>query len=77
MNCKMSIYLAYGMLSYIFATIFYLINTINIGTPFKDSLTQEQKEIKKKSAKIRGKIFYVGIIIGIVFCMIIRPFKKC
>jgi hypothetical protein len=77
MNCKISIYLAYGMAIYIFASIFYLLYTMNIGTPFNDSLTIEQKIIKKKSASIRGKVFLSGIIIGIIGCVILRPFKKC
>ena len=38
MNCKISIYLAYGMAIYLFASIFYLLFTMNIGTPFNDSL---------------------------------------
>ena len=42
MNCEISVYLAYGMAIYVFASIFYLIFTHNIGTPFKDSLTQRQ-----------------------------------
>ena len=77
MNCKISIYLAYGMTIYLFASIFYLLYTMNIGTPFNDSLTKEQRIIKKKSASIRGKVFYSGIIISIIGCVILRPFKKC
>lgn len=50
---------------------------MNIGTPFNDSLTIEQRIIKKKSASIRGKVFYSGIIISIIGCVILRPFKKC
>ena len=29
-----------------------------------DSLTYEQKEIKKQSAKQRYRVFFIGIIIG-------------
>ena len=57
-SCKMSIYLAYGMLVYVFASIFYLILTFNLGTPFKDSLTPQQIIIKQKSANQRRNIFY-------------------
>ena len=56
-SCKMSIYLAYGMLVYVFASIFYLILTFNLGTPFKDSLSPQQLIIKRKSANQRRNIF--------------------
>jgi hypothetical protein len=62
---------------YIFASVWYMINTKNIGTPFRDSLTPEQLKIKKQSADIRSKIFYqgitwgaiVGVIILIAYCL--------
>ena len=44
-NCSMSVTLAYGMLIYILASIFYLLRTRTIGTPFYDSLTDEQKKL--------------------------------
>ena len=49
--------------------------TLNKYTPIPKS--KEQRIIKKKSASIRGKVFYSGIIIGIIGCVILRPFKKC
>jgi hypothetical protein len=59
---------------YIFASAWYMINTRNIGTPFNDSLTPQQIQIKKESADIRGKIFYQGItwgaIVGILILII-------
>uniref|UniRef100_A0A6C0CWK1 Uncharacterized protein n=1 Tax=viral metagenome TaxID=1070528 RepID=A0A6C0CWK1_9ZZZZ len=76
-ECKISIYLAYGMLLYIFTSIYYLIITYNIGTPFKDSLTQEQLYIKQESVLVRKRVFYTGIIIGVFFICIWRPFKTC
>jgi len=75
--CEMSPYLAYGMLTYIIASIYYLIQTRNIGTPFKDSLTLEQIEIKQKSVFIRKNIFIQGVVISLVFIMVYRPFLKC
>ena len=77
MNCKISVFLAYGMAIYVFASIFYLIFTHNIGTPFKDSLTQRQLNIKKQASSQRGKIFCYGIITGLIVCIIWRPFKLC
>jgi len=76
-ECKLSRYLAYGMAIYTFASIYYLIMTFNIGTPFKDSLTINQIKIKEKSIRVRKTIFYTGLTIGVVFLYIIDPFKKC
>ena len=45
-TCEMSPYLAYGMLIHLFINVYYLLMTKNIGTPFYDSLTDEQVEIK-------------------------------
>lgn len=44
-NCTMSVTLAHGMLIYILASVFYLLRTRTIGTPFNDSLTEEQKKL--------------------------------
>ena len=77
MNCEISVYLAYGMAIYVFASIFYLIFTRNIGTPFKDSLTQRQLTIKKQAVVQRGKILCYGITTGLIICIIWRPFKLC
>ena len=76
-SCKMSIYLAYGMLVYVFASIFYLILTFNLGTPFKDSLSPQQLIIKRKSANQRRNIFYGGITLGIIILYITQPFQRC
>ena len=76
-SCKMSIYLAYGMLVYVFASIFYLILTFNLGTPFKDSLTPQQLTIKQKSANQRRNIFYGGVSLGIFIIYLTQPFQRC
>ena len=76
-NCTMSVYLAYGMAAYVVASIYYLITTRFIGTPFRDSLTAKQLAIKKKSAGVRRNIFYQGIIGSIVGLAIFKPFHKC
>ena len=76
-KCQISIYLAYGMASYIIASIYYIVSTMRIGTPFKDSLTEEQKKIKKESADKRRSIFFQGIFISIIILKIFNPFKKC
>ena len=76
-TCQMSPYLAYSMLIYIFASAYYIIQTRNIGTPFNDTLTDEQRLVKQESASIRRRIFYNGIAIGIALVMIFKPFAKC
>ena len=65
------------MLLYTFASIYYLLMTRNIGTPFNDSLTIEQLRIKKESVDVRKRVFYMGLMIGILVCIIFKPFKKC
>lgn len=76
-KCKLPVPLAYAMLTYIIGSIYYLIVTYNIGTPFKDSLNEEQKKIKSQSSKIRRQIFYQGLGIGIIMIIFINPFEKC
>jgi hypothetical protein len=65
------------MAAYVVASIYYLITTRFIGTPFRDSLTAKQLTIKKKSADVRRNIFYQGIIGSIVGLAIFKPFHKC
>ena len=48
-TCKISVYLAYAMAIYCIASIFYLIATRSVGTPFKDSLSEKQLKIKHES----------------------------
>ena len=77
MNCVISVYLAYGMAIYVLASIYYVVMTRNIGTPFKDSLTEKQRKIKRESAKQRKTIFYQGIAASIVLMVLTQPFNKC
>ena len=77
MNCKISVYLAYGMAVYCLACIYYVIMTRNVGTPFRDSLNENQLKIKMESASIRRSIFYQGVAIGLVSMVVLRPFKSC
>ena len=75
--CKIPIFLAYGMSIYVLASIYYMIRTKNIGTPFKDSLSKKQIQIKKESAKERSRIFYQGIGGAIILLIVFRPFATC
>lgn len=77
MNCVISVYLAYGMAVYCLACIYYLIMTRNIGTPFKDSLTEKQKRIKNESAKVRRATFLQGLAAAALLMGLTQPFSKC
>jgi len=54
-----------------------LVRTRSVGTPFKDSLTKEQRAIKKKSARVRKRIFVEGLVGGGILLMLFTPFKRC
>jgi hypothetical protein len=73
----MSIYLAYAMAVYCAASLYYIIRTRSVGTPFRDSLTPKQIKIKKESANVRRNIFYQGIVGSSVLLFFFQPFKKC
>ena len=75
--CVMSNYLAYGMATYCVASLFYIVRTRSVGTPFNDSLTKKQLELKAESATVRRNIFYQGLVLGVVLCFLFRPFDQC
>ena len=77
MYCKIPTVLAYLMLIYILSSIYYMIMTKNIGTPFKDSLNDEQLEIKRAAVEKRRGIFYVGVAVATLLVLIFNPFKSC
>ena len=75
--CKISIYLAYAMAIYTLASLYYYIRSRSVGTPFNDSLTPKQREIKKESAAVRRSLFYQGIAIALGAMVLFKPFKAC
>ena len=77
MKCKISIVLAYIMLVYILASVYYMIRSRWEGTPFKDSLTKDQIIIQKASSKRRTNIFLQGLLVAVVLSAVFRPFRKC
>ena len=77
MFCKLYTPLAYAMFIYIVGSIYYLIMTRNIGTPFKNSLSRRQLEIKAMAVQQRKTIFYTGCGIALLAAIIFRPFKRC
>ena len=54
------------------AAILYLYFTKNIGTPFKDSLTEEQLALKKEAAKTRGYIYLKSLVLSAILCFVVE-----
>ena len=77
MNCKVSKYLAYSMAVYTMASLFYFVETRSLGTPFNDTLTQEQKQVKADAVKVRKNIFYKGAMLSSLILFLAEPFKSC
>lgn len=77
MNCKISKYLAYSMAVYSFASLYYMISSRSVGTPFNDSLSDEQRKIKEESSKVRKNLFVQGIVLATFTLVILAPFKSC
>ena len=78
-NCNIGIILAYISIIYIIGSLVYMVSTHNIGTPFKDALLNypELLKIKFQSVKIRKRIFYIGILIGILLISFFKPLNHC
>lgn len=66
--------LAYVASAYLLASAVYLLSTVWIGTPFRDSLTDEQRRIKKNAACVRGASFGAGLALSILVLALWRPF---
>ena len=66
--------LAYVASAYLLASVVYLLSTAWIGTPFRDSLTEEQRRIKKNAACVRGASFGAGLALSILVLALWRPF---
>lgn len=76
MELKCTIYsglLAYFALVYLLSSIYYMWATRDMGTPFNDSLTPHQQEIKKQASEDRGMIFTQGVIGSILLMILFRP----
>ena len=68
--------LATAALVYLLACLSYLIMTLSVGTPFADSLTPEQRAIKRASARRRGIIFLQSLVVASVAVRVWRPFTR-
>lgn len=76
-KCLVSNWFAYLMFMYLTASLYYFIRTRSIGTPFNDSLTPAQLELKNKSSRDRKSIFFRGLFIGILTIYFFEPFSGC
>lgn len=77
LNCKVPLFLAYLMTIYMMASLIYFVYTRHVGTPFNDSLTEEQQKIKEDSANLRRNIFYGGVLFSTALMILIQPFQEC
>ena len=77
--CQISTLLAYLSSIYILSSIFYLITTRHLGTPFKNAVSKypELVKIKKTAVHQRKYAFYSGIVISSIFLFIFNPFGEC
>lgn len=69
--------LAMASIVYTTACVLYLLFTIPLGTPFRDSLTPRQREIKRESARARSLVFSVSLLIAGATLVLARPFRPC
>ena len=70
--------LAYIALAYMGASVIYLVIValMGFGTPFKDSLSEEQRCIMKRAKRNRGSAFAAGILIMVLLLLATRPFNR-
>ena len=72
---ELTAWLARAAFVYVVASLVYLFWTRRIGTPFKDSLSEAQRAIKREAARQRGRIFGVGVGVGCATLAIFSPFS--
>jgi hypothetical protein len=73
-SCRVPVVFAYLFSAYVMASIIYMLATICIGTPFRDSLTEAQRRIKEAVVKKRGRIFYSSLVFSGLLLYLVKPF---
>lgn len=70
--------LAYIALAYMGASVIYLVIValMGFGTPFRDSLSEEQRRILERAKHNRGAAFAEGILLMVVLLLATRPFNR-
>ena len=71
-----TVWCARAALVYVIASVVYLIATRHLGTPFADSLTAAQRQLKAESAAHRGRAFLIGAAVGAAVVYVWRPFTR-
>jgi len=61
---------------YVIASVIYIICTRSLGTPFWNKLTCEQRKIKNEASAKRGRIFVIGIVVGMVVLVCWKPYTE-
>lgn len=62
-------------IGYTVACLLYLLFTRNIGTPFADSLTDEQQAIKRSSSTTRANVFLKSVIMSMILVLVWKPLR--
>ena len=65
--------LAYAALAYTMACVGYLLITRSYGTPFDDTLTEDQRAVKRASAEARAQAFWSALVVSAVVLALWRP----
>lgn len=70
--------LAYVAIAYMGASVIYLaiVALMGFGSPFKDSLSEEQRCIMKRAKRHRGAAFAAGVLIMVLLLLAMRPFNR-
>ena len=78
-TCRVSVLLANIATVYIFASVYYILSTRHLGTPFKNEIKKYPKimKIKHKAVCDRRKAFFTGILLSLIFVVIVKPFQNC
>ena len=61
----------YVIITLSFASAYYVPSTQSLGTPLRDSLSDEQKNIMRASKCKRKSVFITGIMIGILISVLL------
>ena len=56
--------LATAALAHLIASVIYLVLTRRAGTPLRDSFSAEQRAIQRASARVRGRAYLTGLVLG-------------
>ena len=59
-------------LLYTFASVYYVLATRCMGTPFRDSLSATQRSIKRRESKKRANVFVAGLVVGGLGMLVVR-----